>query len=70
MLAQNEASNVRFGPAAAYSVILFLYVFLIALGFVRLLGADVVGDNGSPGKRKGGGKRRWLAGPRRAEATS
>ncbi|MFF3144644.1 carbohydrate ABC transporter permease [Streptomyces sp. NPDC057927] len=72
MLAQNEASNVRFGPAAAYSVILFLYVFLIALGFVRLLGADVVGDHGSPGKRKGdgGGGRGWFAGARRAEVTS
>ncbi|WP_078940876.1 carbohydrate ABC transporter permease [Streptomyces cellulosae] len=48
MLAQNEASNVRFGPAAAYAVLLFFYVFLIALGFVRLLGADVVGDTGGP----------------------
>ncbi len=45
MLAQNEASNVRFGPASAYAVLLFLYVFLIALAFVRLLGADLVGDN-------------------------
>jgi multiple sugar transport system permease protein len=70
MLAQNEASNVRFGPAAAYSVILFLYVFLIALGFVRLLGADLVGDSASQGKRKAGRKRHRLAGPRRAEATS
>ncbi|WP_369224128.1 carbohydrate ABC transporter permease [Streptomyces sp. R39] len=50
MLAQNEASNVRFGPAAAYAVLLFFYVFLIALGFVRLLGADVVGDTGGPRK--------------------
>ncbi|MEU2923646.1 sugar ABC transporter permease [Streptomyces sp. NPDC007251] len=46
MLAQNEASNVRFGPASAYAVLLFLYVFLIALAFVRLLGADLVGDSG------------------------
>jgi multiple sugar transport system permease protein len=44
MLAQDEASNVRFGPAAAYAVILFLFVFLIAFAFVKLLGADVVGD--------------------------
>lgn len=50
MLAQNEASNVRFGPAAAYAVLLFLYVFLIALGFVRLLGTDLVGDVGGPRK--------------------
>ncbi|MCL8015802.1 carbohydrate ABC transporter permease [Streptomyces sp. AS02] len=55
MLAQNEASNVRFGPASAYSVLLFLYVFLVALAFVRLLGADLIGDVGdSTGKRKGG----------------
>jgi multiple sugar transport system permease protein len=52
MLAQNEASNVRFGPAAAYAVLLFFYVFLIALGFVRLLGADVVGDTGDARKPK------------------
>ncbi|MGW2567159.1 carbohydrate ABC transporter permease [Streptomyces sp. NPDC001537] len=42
MLAQDQAANVRFGPAAAYAVILFVDVFLIALAFVRLLGADVV----------------------------
>lgn len=52
MLAQNEASNVRFGPASAYAVLLFLYVFLIALGFVRLLGADVVGDRNTAGKNR------------------
>ncbi|MFG2888500.1 carbohydrate ABC transporter permease [Streptomyces sp. NPDC048248] len=52
MLAQDQASNVRFGPAAAYAVILFVYVFLIALAFVRLLGANVVGDDGAPGRRR------------------
>ncbi|MFF3914706.1 carbohydrate ABC transporter permease [Streptomyces sp. NPDC001852] len=51
MLAQNEASNVRFGPASAYAVLLFLYVFLIALAFVRLLGADLAGGTGG-GRRK------------------
>ncbi|MGX5213464.1 carbohydrate ABC transporter permease [Streptomyces violaceus] len=50
MLAQNEAANVRFGPASAYAVILFLYVFLIALAFVRLLGADLTG--GDSGRRR------------------
>ncbi|ARH94900.1 MULTISPECIES: carbohydrate ABC transporter permease [Streptomyces] len=58
MLAQDQAANVRFGPAAAYAVILFVYVFLIALAFVRLLGADVLGDDGPARTR-----RRWL--PRR-----
>ncbi|MGW1545199.1 carbohydrate ABC transporter permease [Streptomyces sp. NPDC002309] len=68
MLAQNEASNVRFGPAAAYSVILFLYVFLIALGFVRLLGADVVGEGDT--NRRGGRRRKRLCEARKAVTTS
>ena len=56
MLAQDEAANVRFGPASAYSIVLFLYVFLIAFAFIKLLGADLLGDrqsgNGKSGKRK------------------
>ncbi|MBR8639001.1 sugar ABC transporter permease [Streptomyces tuirus] len=52
MLAQNEASNVRFGPASAYAVLLFLYVFLIALAFVRLLGADLIGGAAGTKKRR------------------
>jgi multiple sugar transport system permease protein len=48
MLAHDEAANVRFGPAAAYAVVLFLFVFLVAFAFVKLLGADVVGDVGRP----------------------
>jgi multiple sugar transport system permease protein len=44
MLAQEQASNLRFGPAAAYAVVLFLYVSLVAYGFVKLLGADVIGE--------------------------
>lgn len=44
MLAHDEASNVRFGPGAAYAVVLFLFVFLVAFAFVKLLGADVIGD--------------------------
>ncbi|MEV0774862.1 carbohydrate ABC transporter permease [Streptomyces sp. NPDC050433] len=68
MLAQNEASNVRFGPASAYAVILFLYVFLIALAFVRLLGADLVGDAG--GKRTRRSRRRRMPAPRGAEVTA
>ncbi|MER7400245.1 sugar ABC transporter permease, partial [Streptomyces sp. NPDC000151] len=53
MLAQDQAANVRFGPASAYAVLLFVYVFLIALAFVRLLGADVVGeDDAAPRRRR------------------
>ncbi|GAA0662724.1 sugar ABC transporter permease [Streptomyces thermocarboxydovorans] len=61
MLAQNEASNVRFGPASAYAVILFIYVFLIALAFVRLLGTDLVGDTGAPARSRRFGRRRKSA---------
>ncbi|MGW7381785.1 carbohydrate ABC transporter permease [Streptomyces sp. NPDC054794] len=67
MLAQNEASNVRFGPASAYAVLLFLYVFLIALAFVRLLGADLVG--GGARGREDSNRRRRITAPRRAEVT-
>ncbi len=44
MLAFDEASNVRYGPAAAYATVLFIYVVIIAFVFVKLLGADVVGE--------------------------
>ncbi|MBB4904458.1 carbohydrate ABC transporter permease [Actinophytocola algeriensis] len=44
MLAQEEASQLRIGPAAAYAVVLFVYVSLIAYAFVKLLGADVIGE--------------------------
>ena len=44
ILAYLENSNVRFGPAAAYAVLLFLYVALVAYAFVKLLGADLIGD--------------------------
>ncbi|MFF7411980.1 carbohydrate ABC transporter permease [Streptomyces lydicus] len=64
MLAQDQAANVRFGPAAAYAVILFVYVFLIALAFVRLLGADVLGDDG-PARN-----RRWWLPRRRTEVAA
>ncbi|WP_314177871.1 carbohydrate ABC transporter permease [Streptomyces winkii] len=52
MLAQDEASNVRFGPAAAYAVVLFIYVFLIATAFIRLLGTDLVGSSDKPKRRR------------------
>ncbi|CAM3415794.1 carbohydrate ABC transporter permease [Kibdelosporangium persicum] len=44
MLAWDEASNLRFGPAAAYATVLFGYVAVVALVFVKLLGADVIGE--------------------------
>jgi multiple sugar transport system permease protein len=45
ILAYLENSNTRFGPAAAFAVLLFVYVVIVAYAFVRLLGADVIGDN-------------------------
>ncbi|GAA1393668.1 sugar ABC transporter permease [Luteococcus peritonei] len=44
MFAFNEAVSQRYGPAAAYSVLLFLLIVLVAFLFIKLLGADVVGD--------------------------
>jgi multiple sugar transport system permease protein len=51
MLVQDQASNVRYGAAAAYAVILFLYVFAVAFVFVGVLGADVVVDDDAPPRR-------------------
>lgn len=45
ILAYLENSNTRFGPAAAFAFLLFVYVVIVAYAFVKLLGADVIGDN-------------------------
>jgi len=52
MLTQFEASNTRFGSAAAYAVLLFLFVFAVAFAFITLLGADLVGDSEKKQKQK------------------
>jgi multiple sugar transport system permease protein len=44
MFAYHEMNATRYGTAASYSIVLFLYIVLVAFLFVRLLGADVVGD--------------------------
>lgn len=44
MFAYTETIQTRYGTAAAYSIVLFLYIVLVAFLFVKLLGADVVGD--------------------------
>jgi len=46
MLAQNEAYNVRYGAAAAYAIILFGYVSVIAFVFVKVLGANIIDSKG------------------------
>ena len=52
VFAYQEATQNRYGPAAAYAIILFIYVLLVAFLFVRILGADVIGDSGVPKKKK------------------
>jgi trehalose/maltose transport system permease protein len=44
MLGYDKAVGLEYGPAAAYAFILFLYVVIVAFMFVRLLGADVIGN--------------------------
>ncbi len=44
MFAYVENNQLRYGSAAAYSLVLFVYIVLVAFIFVRLLGADVIGD--------------------------
>lgn len=44
MFAYVENNQLRYGSAAAYSILLFLYIVLVSFVFVKLLGADVIGD--------------------------
>jgi len=57
ILAYLENSNTRFGPAAAFAFLLFVYVVIVAYAFVRILGADVIGDNRAKTPRAAGGWR-------------
>ena len=52
IFAYQEATATRYGPAAAYAIVLFFYVLLVAFIFVKLLGADVIGDAAPGGKKK------------------
>jgi multiple sugar transport system permease protein len=52
IFAYQEATQNRYGPAAAYAIVLFLYVLLVAFLFVKALGADVIGDAAPGGKKK------------------
>jgi multiple sugar transport system permease protein len=64
MLAFDEANNVRYGPAAAYATVLFVYVAVVAYLFVKILGADVIGE--ARAKRPGGGRRKKSGGAKAA----
>jgi len=52
VFAYQEASQSRYGPAAAYAIVLFIYVLLVAFLFVRVLGAEVIGDADVKKKKK------------------
>ncbi|GAA1110801.1 sugar ABC transporter permease [Arthrobacter flavus] len=43
MLAWDESNQLRYGSASAFAIILFLYVAVVAIAFVKILGADVAG---------------------------
>jgi len=51
ILAQQESVNTRYGPAAAYSVLLFIYLIIVAYAFIKILGADVIGDEARAQKK-------------------
>jgi multiple sugar transport system permease protein len=52
MLAWDEASNLRYGSAAAFATVLFVYLALVAYVFVKLLGADIIGEARARRKEK------------------
>lgn len=61
MLAWDESNQLRYGSASAFAIILFLYVALVAIVFVKLLGADVAGTKEVRALRKGGRTRKAKA---------
>ncbi|MDX6739725.1 sugar ABC transporter permease [Actinocorallia sp. A-T 12471] len=44
MLAWSEANNLRYGVATAYATLLFLYIAALAYAFIKIAGADVIGE--------------------------
>lgn len=45
MFAYTESGSQRYGAAAAYSILLFLLIILVAFLFIKFLGAEVVSDD-------------------------
>jgi multiple sugar transport system permease protein len=68
MIAFDEATNLRYGSAAAYATVLFLYVALVAYGFVKLLGADIIGDMRQAASPKAARRKRPAAVPQEVPA--
>jgi multiple sugar transport system permease protein len=52
VFAYQEAAQTRYGPAAAYAIVLLIYVLVVAFLFVRILGAEVIGDTDVQKKKK------------------
>ena len=61
MLAWDESNQLRYGSASAFAIILFLYVALVAIVFVKLLGADVAGTKEMRTLSKAGSSRKAKA---------
>lgn len=57
MLSWYEAGQSRYGQAAAYSLYLFAYICLAVFVFVKVLGADIMGDQTPRNKKKRAGRR-------------
>lgn len=66
MLAQDAATKTQYGMASAYSIVLFVYIFVVAFVFIRLLGADVLGEQDKVNVRR---RRNKMADPEVADAT-
>jgi multiple sugar transport system permease protein len=45
ILAWDESNQLNYGAASAFSIILVIYVAIIAFVFIKLLGANVAGDS-------------------------
>lgn len=52
MLASDAAGKTNFGLASAYSMILFAYICLVAFVFIKVLGADIIGESSRPRSRR------------------
>lgn len=65
MLAQDAATKNQYGMASAYSIVLFIYIFVVAFVFIRLLGADVLGEQ----EKMSRGRRRNKELPEVSDAT-
>ncbi|MGD8193754.1 carbohydrate ABC transporter permease [Herbiconiux sp. P18] len=52
ILAWDESNQLQYGTASAFAIILLIYVGLIAYVFIRVLGADVVGDSDENAAKK------------------